>query len=146
MRLFGHPVHPMLIVFPLGLLALVPLWDLLAWVGLLEEGGLLARYFELAGLVGGGLAALTGVPELLALPRASRGQRTAFIHAGLAATTLSLFLLALLLRPAGSGAPGLAVLALEFAGAALLGLTGWFGGELVFRHGVGVEGDQAGLR
>jgi uncharacterized membrane protein len=40
----------------------------------------------------------------------------------------------------------LPVLALECAGAALLGLTGWFGDELVFRHGVGAEHDQAGLR
>jgi len=42
MRLFGHPVHPMLVAFPIALLALTPVWDALAWANVLRDGRITA--------------------------------------------------------------------------------------------------------
>jgi uncharacterized membrane protein len=59
MRVFGHPLHAVLVTFPLGLLTLVPVWDALAWLGV--SGASAAAYLgQIAGVVGGLLAAVTG--------------------------------------------------------------------------------------
>ena len=58
----------------------------------------------------------------------------------------SLFGIAFTLRGARTAAVAPGVLALEVAGAALIGVTGWFGGHLVFGHGVGVDAARDGKR
>src|SRR6185295_12329333 len=81
MRLFGHPVHPMLVAFPIALLALTPIWDALACAGV--------------------LAVVTGFADLLKIPQSeSMTAKVALIHAGLALGVLSLFGLAFALRGA----------------------------------------------
>ena len=55
---------------------------------------------------------------------------------------LSLFGIAFALRGGAAGSPGVLVLGLEVAGALCLAVTGWFGGHLVFRRGVGVEAQK----
>ena len=140
MRLFGHPVHPMLVAFPIALLALTPVWDALAWANVLRDGRITAYYSEAAGLITAGLAAIAGFADLIKIPQSeSANAKTALIHAGLALTMLSLFGVAFALRGGAAGSPSVLVLGLEAAGALCLGVTGWFGGELVFRRGVGVE-------
>ena len=37
-RLLGHPIHPMLIVFPLGLLATGVAFDIVAWCRVTAAG------------------------------------------------------------------------------------------------------------
>src|SRR6187551_245045 len=141
MRALGHPVHPILVAFPIALLALTPVLDGLAWAGMLADGAGAAYLCEAAGLIGGGLAIVTGFADFVKIPQADKAAaRTAIIHASLALGMLSLFGVAFALRGARTAAAGPGVLALEVAGAALIGATGWFGGHLVFGHGVGVEG------
>jgi uncharacterized membrane protein len=140
MRLFRHPVHPMLVAFPIALLALTPVWDGLAWVGVLQAGRTTAYYSEAAGLLAAGLAAIAGFADLIKIPQSETANaKVALIHAGLALTMFSLFGIAFALRGGATGSPGVLVLGLEVAGALCLAVTGWFGGELVFRRGVGVE-------
>ena len=130
----------MLVAFPIALLALTPVWDGLAWVGVLQSGRTTAYYSEAAGLLAAGLAAIPGFADLIKIPQAETANaRTALIHASLALTMLSLFGIAFALRGGVTGSPGVLVLGLEVAGALCLAVTGWFGGELVFRRGVGVE-------
>jgi uncharacterized membrane protein len=130
----------MLVAFPIALLALTPVWDGLAWVGVLQSGRATAYYSEAAGLLAAGLAAIPGFADLIKIPQAETANaRTALIHAGLALTMLSLFGIAFALRGGATGNPGVLVLGLEVAGALCLAVTGWFGGELVFRRGVGVD-------
>jgi uncharacterized membrane protein len=139
MRLFGHPVHPMLVAFPLALLTLTPVLDVMAWTGLMADAKVAAYLCELAGLVGAGLSILTGFIDLVKIPSSENATvRTALIHAALALGTVSLFGIAFAVRGGRAASPGVAVLALEAAGAACVAATGWFGGHLVFRYGVGV--------
>lgn len=142
MRLFGHPVHPMLVAFPIALLALTPIWDGLACAGVMAAGAghTLAYYSEVAGLISAGLAIVAGFADLMKIPQAeSASAKAALIHAGLALGMVSLFGAAFALRGGLGATPGTLVLALEALGALGLGATGWFGGELVFRRRVGVE-------
>jgi uncharacterized membrane protein len=137
MRLFGHPMHPILVCFPLAFLAVAPLCDALSWLGVAGDLTRVAYYLELFGLIGGGLALVTGFADFLRLKAPSAAlTKAALTHAALAITMLSLFVLAWVLR--GEMRAGLPALASELVGAAVLGVTGWFGGHLVFGFGVGV--------
>jgi uncharacterized membrane protein len=146
MRLLGHPVHPILVAFPIALLALTPVLDLLPLLGVVLTDATGAAYLcELAGLVGGGLAIVTGFADFMKIPQSEKAAaKAAIIHASLALGMLSLFGTAFALRGARTATASPAVLALEVAGAALLAVTGWFGGHLVFGHGVGVETRKPG--
>ena len=140
MRLFGHPLHPMLVAFPLALLGLAPVCDVVACLGMEVRLAVVAHYLELSGLVGGVLAAVTGFADFYALDSPNpKVTKVALTHAGLALVTLSLFGLAFALRPPPGAILAALPLALELAGGALVSATGWFGGHLVFRFGVGVK-------
>jgi uncharacterized membrane protein len=139
MRLLGHPVHPILVAFPIALLALTPLWDGLAFFGIANLA-VVGYWTELAGLVGGGLALVTGLADFFGLKEPSRAlTSTALRHAGFALATLALFVTAFAVRGGESGAPKLLVVGLEVFGALGLGVTGWLGGHLVFGYAVGVD-------
>jgi uncharacterized membrane protein len=140
MRLLGHPVHPILVAFPIALLALTPVFDGLSWLGLMTDAAGAAYLCEAAGLIGGGLAIVTGFADFMKIPQADKAAaKIAIIHASLALCMYSLFAVAFALRGARAAATGPAVLALEVGGAALIAVTGWFGGHLVFGHRVGID-------
>jgi uncharacterized membrane protein len=147
MRLFGHPVHAIVVALPLALLAMAPIWDFLTCLGLLGDGRLLAYYSLLAGLLGGGLALLTGVAELIVVSK-TRPEVSKYVvtHAGVGFGALSLFVLAFVFRGGKNQDPVALVLGFECAGAAVLGLTGWLGGHLIFEHRIGVRGVSPGVR
>jgi uncharacterized membrane protein len=135
MRILGHPVHAVLVVFPLGLLTLVPLWDLLAWVGV-PGAAHAGRFSEIAGLAGGVLAIVTGLVDLSRAEKSSAVESLATWHASAAVSGICLFAIALALRAKSAWLP---IVALEAAGAACLAVAGWCGGHLVFHHGVAVR-------
>ena len=139
-KLFGHPVHPMLVVFPLGLLATAVIFDLLY---LIFDNRLLptASYYMIAaGLLGGLLAAIFGFIDWLALPNASRAKNIGLWH-GIGNVVIVLLFTGswLLRRDNVDFVPDSPALMLSFAGAALALVTAWIGGELVYRLGVGVD-------
>jgi uncharacterized membrane protein len=137
MRLFGHPVHPMLVALPLGQLTLSPLWDALSWLDELPEAAHVAYWTQLVGLVGGALAAVTGVADLILHADQPQVLTTGLRHALLAGTALSLFLVAFAIR--SSAPPSLTVCVLDVLGAGCLAVAGWLGGHLVFHHQAGVD-------
>ena len=140
MRLLGHPVHPILVAFPIALLALTPMLDGLSLLGVMTDAAGAAYLCEAAGLIGGGLAIVTGFVDFVRIPQEEKAAATvAIIHASLALCMLSLFGVAFALRGPRTAAAGPGVLALEVGGAALIGATGWFGGHLVFGHGIGID-------
>ena len=143
MRLLGHPVHPMLVAFPVALLALTPLFDALSCFGVMVDAAGAAYLCELAGLIGGGLAVITGFADFMKIPQAARAAaKAAIIHASLALCMLSLFGVAFALRGPRTTSATALPLALEAIGAALIAATGWFGGHLVFAHGLGVDAQK----
>ena len=139
-KLFGHPVHPMLVVFPLGLLATAVIFDLLY---LIFDNRLLptASYYMIAaGVLGGLLAAIFGFIDWLALPNASRAKNIGLWH-GIGNVVIVLLFTGswLLRRDNVDFVPDSPALVLSFAGTALALITAWIGGELVYRLGVGVD-------
>lgn len=138
-KLFGHPVHPMLIVFPLGLLATAVIFDI---IHLVTDNPLLATvsfYMIAAGVAGGLLAAIFGFIDWMALP-SSRAKSIGLWH-GLGNVVITgLFAVSWLLRGDNVNfVPDTLALLLSFAGVALALITAWIGGELVYRLGVGVD-------
>ncbi|HWG57506.1 MAG TPA: DUF2231 domain-containing protein [Candidatus Acidoferrales bacterium] len=139
MKIAGHPLHPMLIVFPLGLLSTGVAFDIAALVS--GDAGWFNISFWLigAGILGGLLAALPGLVDWLAIPRNTRAKSIGLLHAGGNVVVLILFAISWFMRRAGDTVPSAGALVLSFIAILLAVLTGWLGGELVDRLGVGVD-------
>ena len=136
-RVAGHPIHPMLVPLPIGLWV----FSLVADIVFRSGGGLLwndlAFYTMAGGLVGALLAAVPGLLDFRTL-EAPRARQVATAHLTLNLLIVALYAVNLWLRT--RTAPGESLpLWFSVAGIALLGVSGWLGGELVFVHGVGVE-------
>lgn len=142
MQLGGHPLHPVLTDFPLALLPLALLWDIVA----LWQGGdfwwKAAFWTLIAGLVAVLPTAVTGFLDYLTLERSSQALRTATSHMLVMLTAVACFAGSAVAHggPAAvSGGRAAVVLSLAASGALLFGMGGWLGGELVYGQGVGVE-------
>jgi uncharacterized membrane protein len=139
-KLFGHPVHPMLIVLPLGLLSAAVVFDVVHLVTSDDVFSRIAFWNILAGVVGGLGAAIFGAWDWLHIPGGTRAKRIGLLHGGGNVIVVALFSLSWLLRlGAGGYEPAAAAYVLSFGGLALAAVTGWLGGELVDRLGVGVD-------
>jgi len=138
-RLFGHPVHQMLVVFPLGLLGGSVAFDILYRVLGNDVMALVADYLIAGGLITGALAAPFGTIDWLAIPAGTRAKSVGALHATGNVVVLALFAASWWMRREAPTAPELAAQGLSFAGAALSLVTAWLGGELVDRLGVGIS-------
>lgn len=143
-KLFGHPVHPMLIVFPLGILGGSVVFDVVYLVTKTGRWADIAFWMIAAGAVGGLLAAMFGLIDWLAIPARTRAKRVGILHGTGNVVVVGLFAASWLLRRPEPLDPPLLAHILSFAGFGLATITGWLGGELVFRLGVGVD-DKANL-
>ena len=139
-KLFGHPVHPMLIVFPLGLLATAVIFDIIYLISGTDLLPTASYYMIAAGVLGGLLAAIFGFIDWMALPKDTRAKNLGLWH-GLGNFVLVLLFIGswLLRRDNLNFIPDSLALVLSFAATALALITAWLGGELVYRLGVGVD-------
>ena len=138
-KLAGHPVHPMLIVFPLGLLATAVVFDIIYLVSDNSQWTLAAYYMIGAGVIGGLAAALAGWIDWFAVPGGTRAKRIGLWHGGGNVVVLALFILSWILRRATPDIPPTGAIVAGLGGFVLAAVTGWLGGELVDRLGVGVD-------
>jgi uncharacterized membrane protein len=141
MRLLGHPIHPMLVHFPVVFWTVAAVAYMAAALGV-ETAAEVAKLSNGAGLTMAALAMIAGLLELRAIDGASETMRVATWHMMVMATAWLCFLLALVL-PASAGIdPATAKLAGVVAAAAgflLMSTGGWLGGRLVYEFGVGVR-------
>jgi uncharacterized membrane protein len=139
-KLFGHPIHQMLIVFPLGLLATALFFDLIS-LALDRHPGLFTASFYMiaAGIIGGLLAAVFGAIDFLKIPSGTRAKRVGRLHGGGNVVVVVLFAASWWIRRGAPADPPILAIVLAAAGAGLATFTGWLGGELVGRLGVGVD-------
>ena len=138
-KLFGHPVHPMLVVFPLGLLGTAVVFDAIRMSTGNGYWSEIAFWMMAAGIVTGLVAAPFGTIDWLAIPSGTRAKRIGAIHGLGNVAVVGLFAFSWLLRRDAPAAPEALALVLAFAGAGLALVTGWLGGELVDRLAVGVD-------
>ena len=143
-KLLGHSIHQMLIPFPLGLLTTAAIFDIIYRLTLRPGWATTSFYVIAAGVVGGAIAAVFGLADYLGIPKNTRARRVGFLHGVGNVVMISLFVLSWILRLGEPSAPPLLAIVLSVAGAALGAVTGWLGGELVDRLGVGVD-DGANL-
>jgi uncharacterized membrane protein len=137
-KLLGHPIHQMLIVFPLGLLVTAVIFDIIYLVNDNGAWSDRAYYMIAAGIVGGLLAAVFGLIDWLGIPGGTRAKSIGLLHGVGNVVVVALFAISWLLRRGDTADPGALALALSFIGVAIGAVTGWLGGELVDRLGVGV--------
>ena len=138
-KLFGHPIHPMLIPFPLGLLGMAVVFDLIALGNDSENLARAADFMVAAGIITGLLAAVFGAIDWLAVPGGTRAKRVGAAHGLGNVLVVVLFAAAWLLRRDEPEAPSGVVVGLELVGVLGALATGWLGGELVDRLGIGVD-------
>jgi uncharacterized membrane protein len=145
----GHPIHAMVVGFPIGLYITALVCDGLYL--LFHE----AFWFRMAywaivfGLITHVSAAATGLPDFLAVMREPQEghdvkdvRRAASSHLVFGIGLLVVQGLNLGLRNWGESPAGGAIampVIVNVIAAALVGVQGWYGGELVYRHHVGVE-------
>jgi uncharacterized membrane protein len=138
-RLLGHPIHQMLIVVPLGLLATSLIFDI-AWLATASgRWADIAFWMITVGILGGVIAAIFGVIDFLGIPRGTRARKIGILHGLVNVGVLVIFGLGWLLRSGQPMQPPHVAVLLSIIGVALALLGGWLGGELVDRLGVGVD-------
>jgi uncharacterized membrane protein len=138
-KLLGHPVHPMLIVFPLGLLATAVAFDIVGLVQNDSQWFRISFWMIAAGIIGGLCAAVFGFIDWTGIPTGTRANRIGLYHGGLNVVVVLLFIASWFMRQANGQMPSAGALTLSFIAVLMALVGGWLGGELVDRLGVGVD-------
>ncbi len=139
-KILGHPVHPMMIVFPLGLLATGVIFDLIAkFTG--NQGLYGVSYWMIAaGIVGGLLAAIFGFADWTTIHSDTRAKRIGAYHGLGNLTIVILFAISWWIRSSDPNrVPNGIAFTLSLLGGLLALVTAWLGGEMVYRLGMAVE-------
>jgi uncharacterized membrane protein len=132
-----HPIHPMLIAFPIGLLVFAFFCDVMRFFGGSPSWSTVALYSIAGGIGGGLLAAIPGLIDYFSIDEAEM-KRIATVHLLVSVGAIVFSGLNLWLRfrvEEGSKVP----LLLSGLVVVLLGVGGWLGGEMVYVKGMAVE-------
>lgn len=136
----GHPLHPLLVTFPIAFLTAPLATDLAYWFTQDLFWAKASAWLIGAGILTGLIAAVTGLMDFLKIDRV-RQHSAGWIHmvGNVAAIGLSLVNLGLRWsNQAGAIVPTGLIISLIVA--TVLGVTGWYGAELIYRHKVAVIG------
>jgi uncharacterized membrane protein len=125
-RVLGHGAHPILIVFPLGLLGGSVIFDIIYLVTGTTTFSFVAYWLIITGIIGGVVAAVPGFVDWFAIPKNTRAKSVGLIHGIGNDVVLLLFALSWWLRYDNRPfhVPSTAALAVSFAGFALALFTG----------------------
>jgi uncharacterized membrane protein len=137
----GHPIHPMLIPFPLALWTTSFATDVVFYFVRNSSLMLISKFMLAAGCLGALAAAVPGIIDWLAI-KDRQVSRIANWHARLNIIALIVFAISFYLR-IRAGAHWVDYhlripFLLSFLGVILISISGWLGGELSYRYGVGV--------
>src|SRR5438067_13724368 len=141
----GHPIHPMLVAFPIAFLFGSFLFDLAGRLGDWASAWTTGAYLSLAALASGLIAGVPGLVDyLLAVPPRSSGKTRATYHMIVNVSALVCFAASWAFRDRTTWLPGTGTLLLEGLGLVLVTGGGWLGGTLVYRNQIGVDHRYAG--
>lgn len=141
-KILGHPIHPMLVPLPITFFISALATDLMSVADGAEGWATASRWLLGAGLVGAALAAAAGLADF-AGDRRIRQLSDAWAHMVGNVVVVLIEAANLFLRLGDDGVSTTGII-LSGVAVAILAFTGWKGGELVFRHGVGVHGRGSG--
>jgi uncharacterized membrane protein len=136
----GHPIHPMLVPFPLALWTTSFATDVLFFFYRNSSLRLISKFMLAAGCLGAVAAAVPGIIDWLSI-RKPEVKVVANWHARLNIGALLIFALSLYFRTRSGALLTYGVkipFFLSLLGMILIGISGWLGGELAYRYGVGV--------
>ncbi|MCL4468612.1 MAG: DUF2231 domain-containing protein [Deltaproteobacteria bacterium] len=142
LRLLDHPLHPPLTHFPISLLSVSLLWDVIGLWKADPFWSRMALWCIIAGLAIAVPAVITGISEYIHIPDSHRGLKTATLHMAVMFGALSSYAISMVLRftaPASPAHSNLVPLVFSGLGLVLISAGGWLGGELVFSYGIGVD-------
>ena len=132
-----HPIHPMLVVFPMGLWTFSLVCDIIYVFGGRDPiWDAVALFTAIGGITGAVLAAVPGFIDYLSIKNKEVcriGTRHMLVNVGALAT----FVIASVLR--AQEVSVFIPFILSVAGIVLVSIGGWLGGELVYIKGMGVE-------
>ncbi|HEV7622249.1 MAG TPA: DUF2231 domain-containing protein [Flavisolibacter sp.] len=138
-HLKGHPLHPILVGFPIAFFIGSLLFDCL---GLCmhnyayQETG---KHLEITGVIFTFLAAIPGIIDyFFIIPPHSSAKKRGAKHGILNIIVLVIFSSILIYR-LGEGANNYIIVIAEVTGVILLGISGWLGGTLVHRNQIGID-------
>jgi uncharacterized membrane protein len=139
-RVLGHPVHPMLVVIPLGLFIAAAVLDALYYFRGDTLFATISYYNIAGGILGGLVAAVFGLVDWSAIPSGTRAKRIGLFHGSINVIMVMLFSAVWIARTAlPDYAPTTFILGIEAVAITMAMIAGWLGGELVDRLGVGVD-------
>jgi len=136
----SHPLHPMLVAFPIGLLVTSFIFDLVAQWRDLPSLSAAAWYCVIAGLIGAAIAAIPGLIDLFSVVPPNSSARTRGIIHGV---VNALVIVAFIAVAAHRGSPGVpadrASFILSAIGVVLIGVSGWLGASLIYQNQIAVD-------
>ncbi len=137
-----HPIHPMLVNFPIGLWIFSLICDLIGLnVATPNTWHTVALYAMVGGLVGALAAAVPGLIDLLFYKGgAPPVKKIALTHMTINLTAVVLFAVNIWLRLGGHALK--VPIILSVIGVCMIAVSGWLGGQMVHVYGVGVEGRE----
>ena len=135
-KIGAHPIHPMLVPFPIVCFILVLVCDVLYTQGHIELATP-SKWLLGIGLVMAALAAVAGLTDFFGEKRIQGPDAIKHMLANVTAVVLEA--INLFLRLNNDAAIGTIGIYLSIVVALILVYSGWKGGDLVFRHGMGVE-------
>jgi len=135
-RIGNHPIHPMLVSFPIGLWIFSLVTDIIYWWSGNGTWAVVTYYSIAGGIVGALLAAVPGFVDYFAM-KPSRVKDIALWHMFINVTAVILFSINLYLRTVAPDVTGPFILSI--IGVLSILVSGWLGGQMVYVHGYGVD-------
>lgn len=139
-KVMGHPMHALLIHFPMGLLVTSLLWDI---IGLITNDTMWFQFSFWSIVVGLAIALIAAVPgfiDFISLGDKHPAEKAALIHLSVILTGVVLFVVSILFRVNATSLSGgslYGALGFSILGVLSLAIGGYFGAELVHKHRVG---------
>ncbi len=130
----GHPIHAVLTDVPIGAWTAGVLLDLMDTLSVNRGFRRAADFAHTVGLVGALSSAIFGIADWSYTM--DRPKRVGFVHGATNVLITGIFSSSLLARSKGKRTTGIT---LSTIGWSLLLFSGWLGGELVYRYGIGVD-------
>lgn len=142
MRIFGHPIHPMLVHFPIAFWTVAVGAYVWAAAGASESAAMVAKLANGAGLIVALIAMFAGLFDLRSIASGSQAMEVATWHLMAMSTVWVCFVAAMALSMSTEldhSTAQVGAVACAGVGFLLMGIGGWLGGRLVYEFGVAVR-------